>query len=422
MSSLKNALEEIVVVEVQEQIKHLSPNVQQTINLSEVSAFALNRLPVLYASTSRGWLQQRKRAHNELHSQIVHAVQQALLGVKRDPLRRSTKIAASKIETPAHVLAKLQKLFKKPTLLWKDVPQAFQETLSLVAYTPEFAGLSISDRERLREIKGYLHRKETHHHETKDHRGWQNGAELTNPELDSYILSASYFLVNVLEDLVSNEVSSQIAKMANVLPRKVGIDDVSAYVLNRLPAMYATTEQGIDWQTQRANEQLSSQIESTIIQSLMTLSKTPRRLTDPIPLQKFDSDCEQAIIELRAAFCRDDITWNNIADLAEYAIAHEKQGMTYWRQQWRMLGQIYSEMYLKPGDAELSLNHTTEGEVLVVKTYTKSAFGWLADNPKNLGISTLRLFPAVSEIELNAAFLGFSISYTREEMAADGVI
>ena len=116
------------------------------------------------------------------------------------------------------------------------------------------------------------------------------------------------------------------------------------------------------------------------------------------------------------------VTWRNIASLAEYAIAQERQGMTYWRQHWRMLGQIYSEMYLKPGDAELSLSNSSEGEILIIRTHTKSAFGWLADNPKNLGISTLRLFPAVAAIELYASFLDFTVSYTREEMAADGII
>jgi len=419
MTSLKNVLEEIVVVEVQEQIKHLSPAAREAINLSEVAAFALNRLPVLYASTSRGWLQQRKRAYNELQQQTVSAVQQALLGVKRDPLRKSTKIAASKVETPAHILARLQKLFSKSSLQWQDVPQAFQEALTLVSHKPEYASLSINDRNRLQEIKGYLQRKGSHH---QDLQSWQNNIELPNPELKSYILSASYFLTNVLEDLAKQEINNQLTHMANVLPRKVGIDDVCAYVLNRLPPLYATTEQGVIWQTQKAKEQLSSQIESTVIQSLMTLGKTPRRLADPIPLLKFEEECEQAISELRLIFQREDITWRNIANLAEYAIAHERQGMTYWRQQWRMLGQIYSEMYLKPGDAELSLSHNSEGEVLIVRAHTKEAFGWLADNPKNLGISTLRLFPAVAEIELYGFFLDFSINYTREEMAADGII
>ena len=419
MTSLRNVLEEIVVVEVQEQLKHLSQPAKETINISEVAAFALNRLPALYASTSRGWLQQRKRAYHELQHQITSAVQQALVGVKRDPLRQVTKIAASKVETPAHVLAQLQTIFSKPSLQWHDVPQAFSETLALVGQDPEYAGLSINERHRLQDIKGYLQRKSTHHY---DHQDWKSSIELPNPELNSYILSASYFLINVLEDLVQKEVKNQLTNMANVLPRKVGIDDVSAYVLNRLPAMYATTEQGIIWQTQKVQEQISSQIESTVIQSLMALSKTPRRLTEPIPLLKFEEECNQAITEIRHIFHRDDVTWRNVASLVEYAIDHEKQGMIYWRQQWRMLGQIYSEMYLKPGEAELSLSHTAEGEILIVRAHTKAAFGWLADNPRVLGISTLRLFPAVAEIELYGFFLDFSINYTREEMAADGII
>ncbi len=419
MTSLKNVLEEIVIVEIQDQLKHLNQTAREPVSLSEVAAFALNRLPTLYASTSRGWLQQRKHAHSELHSQIISAVQHALLGVRRDPLRLSTKIAASKIETPAHVLVKLQKLFNKSSLLWQDVPQSFQDALTIANQQPQYAGLGISDRHRLHDIKGYLQRKGGSY---DDRRGWQTNVDLPNPELNSYILSASYFLVNVLEGLVREEVTAQLVHIANVLPRKVGSDDISAHVLNRLPAMYATTEQGVIWQTQRAKEQLSSQIESTVIQSMMTLSKTPRRLVDPIPLLKFEEECEQALIELRQTFQRDDITWHNVVELTEYAIAHEKQGITYWRQQWRMLGQIYSEMSLQSGDAELALHQTAEGEVLIVRTHTKRAFGWLADNPKTLGVSTLRLFPAVAAIELYASFLDFAISYTREEMAADGIV
>ena len=419
MSSLKNALEEIVVVEVREQLKHLNQSVRENINLSDVTALALNRLPTLYASTSRGWQQQRKRAYNELHNQIVSAVKQALLGVKQVPIRKSTKLAASKVETPAHVLAKLQHLFSKPSLLWQDVPQAFQEALNLVSYTPEYAGLSTNDRHRLQNIKGYLQRENNNY---RDRQDLSVNAELPNPELNSYILSASYFLTNVLENLVEQEVLNQLKHMATVLPRKVGIDDVSAHVLNRLPAMYATTEQGVIWQTKKAKEQLSSQIESTIIQSLMTLGKTTRRLTNPIPLLKFEEECDHAVRELRLIFQRDDITWHNFGSLAEYALSHERQGITDWKQQWRMLGQIYSEMYLQSGDADLSLKQTVEGEILIVRTHTKSAFGWIADNPKNLGVSTLRLFPAVAEIELHASFLDFSISYTREEMAVDGII
>jgi hypothetical protein len=422
MTSLKNAIEELVVIEVQEQLKHLHPAVRETINLSDATAYALNRLPVLYASTSRGWLQQRKRANNEFRSQITKAVQQALLGIKRDPIRNTIQIAASRVETPAHVLAKLQKLLGESNLAWQDVPQALQKVLSLVSHKSEYTSLSVSDRHRLHEIKGYLERKGKQTYEHKDRRDWHVSTELPNPELNSYIISASYTLTNVLEDLVRQEVHNQLVHMAGVLPRKVSLNDVCAHALNRLPPMYATTEQGVAWQISKAKQQLASQIESTVIQSLLTLSRTPRRFNDPLPLLKFDEECEHSLTNLRQIFQRDDITWQNIVSLAEYAIEQEKQGKLNWRQQWRMLGQIYSEMYLKPGDAELFLQHSPTGDILIVRALTRDAFGWLADNPKNLGISALRLFPAIAEIDLFVDFLDFSITYTREEMAIDGII
>ncbi|HBC41178.1 MAG TPA: hypothetical protein DCZ88_04570 [Pseudanabaena sp.] len=419
MTSLKNVLEEIVVVEVQNQLKQLSKASCEIINLSEVTAFALNRLPALYASNSRGWLQQRKRAHNELRDQVVSAVQNALLGVKRNPDRKDTHITAIKVETPAHVLVNLQKLFSKPSLLWQNVPEAFQETLTLVAQSSGYVELSTYDHNRIREIKSYLRRKG----HDNDLENWcQRNTEIPNPDLNSYIISASYSVTNVLEDLVQQEVKNQLVNMANILPLKVGIADISAYVLNRLPPMYATTQQGLALQNRKAKKQMASQIESAVIQAMMTLSKKPRRLAIPLPYLKFDEDCEQAIKELRIIFQRDDITWRNITSLAEYAIAYEQNGMKSWQQQWRMLGQIYSEMYLTPGEAELSLNRNSEGEILIIHTHTREAFGWLADNPKDIGISALRIFPTVAVIELHSSVLDFSVSYTREDMVADGII
>ena len=79
-------------------------------------------------------------------------------------------------------------------------------------------------------------------------------------------------------------------------------------------------------------------------------------------------------------------------------------------------------MYLNPGEAELSIFPSPDGEVLIVRAHTKEAFGRVADNPKMLGITTLRHFPSVSEISLYTFFLNFPINYTRQEMFADGII
>ena len=129
MASLKNVIEDIVLSDAIAQLKNVDSD---STNFSEVVAFALNRLPPLYASTDRGWLQQRKRAHSELSIKIQASVRQAILGVKFDPTRQVEPLPEEEIESPAHSLAKLQKLLGKIDLTWQDVPCLVQQTLEKV--------------------------------------------------------------------------------------------------------------------------------------------------------------------------------------------------------------------------------------------------------------------------------------------------
>jgi hypothetical protein len=418
MPCFKNVLEEIVVMEVRDRLNLLGDSAREGINASEVVAFSLNRLPVLYASTNRGWVQQRLRAKHEFQNQIIAAVRQGLLGVMRVPLRKLTSIFPTDTDNPACVLMRLQKLFCNPSLNWHDVPNAFQQSLNSGLYASDYVGLSIADRFRVRDVKAYLQRKGTYQYHR---RVTNNSGKLPNPVLDSYLLFASNLAINVLEDLTLKEVKSQLANMGALLPRQVGIDDLCAYVLNRLPAMYATTKQGLLWQMQKVEQSFLSQLKSLVNQALLTLGNTPSRFTEPIPCIRFEQECTQAISEVRQLFHRDDISWRNIAALAEYALYHQLRGLTFWQHQWHLLGQIYSELFTSPEEAELSLSPSPDGEVLIVRALSKQAFGRVADNPQLLASTTLRFFPAISEISLSACFLNFPINYSRQEMLADGI-
>jgi hypothetical protein len=423
MGSLKNAIEDIVVFEAKEQLKRLGSVVREQIDLSEVVAYTLNRLPPLYASTSRGWLQQRKRANIELKPQIISSVQNAMLNVRRDPLRRATPISIDELDSPAHALAKLQKLLDKKDMKWKDIPNAVKTFFDESKSTPEYGYMSISDRSRVKEIKGYLQRTKS----SEPRRSFQDAAVmLEDPvdmkEFESYMLMTNCVFTNVLEKLVIQVALEQAQRMGSVLARQVEIDDVAAYALNRLPTMYATTEQGVERQTQRARQEMSNQIASTVIQALMTLSKTPRRLVSPIPILKFEEEREHALAELRQILQRDDITWRNLPRLIEEAIEQNRVRGSNWRQRWRMLGQIYREMYLKPGDADIFLLQNEEGEVFLIQANTKESFWMLAEHSQALGRSTLRLFPSVAHIELSSYLLETPLTYTRDEMAADGIM
>ena len=74
MQSCKNAIEELVIAEIDLQISHLPQYRRDQISLSEVAAYALNRLPPMYATSKLGWLRQRKKATTEMRSQPVQAV------------------------------------------------------------------------------------------------------------------------------------------------------------------------------------------------------------------------------------------------------------------------------------------------------------------------------------------------------------
>ena len=51
MQSCKNAVEELVIGEIEAQIAHLPVYRRAQLNLSEIAAYALNRLPPMYATS-----------------------------------------------------------------------------------------------------------------------------------------------------------------------------------------------------------------------------------------------------------------------------------------------------------------------------------------------------------------------------------
>ncbi|MBW4543208.1 MAG: late competence development ComFB family protein [Symplocastrum torsivum CPER-KK1] len=62
--------------------------------------------------------------------------------------------------------------------------------------------------------------------------------------------------INVMEELVLTEAIARVAEIEATSDRVLDVGDIAAYALNRLPPLYATTEEGAKYQRQRANEEL----------------------------------------------------------------------------------------------------------------------------------------------------------------------
>ena len=86
----RNTLEPAVAREVHRQLQTLPPRLVSYINPAQVIAYALNRLPPLYATSEKGWELQQQRIHTELQAQIVIEVRRGIAAVQRDPFRPAT--------------------------------------------------------------------------------------------------------------------------------------------------------------------------------------------------------------------------------------------------------------------------------------------------------------------------------------------
>ena len=62
--------------------------------------------------------------------------------------------------------------------------------------------------------------------------------------------------INVMEELVLTESIARVAEIEATSDCTLDLGDIAAYALNRLPPLYATTEEGAEYQRGRAKEDL----------------------------------------------------------------------------------------------------------------------------------------------------------------------
>ncbi|WP_293145034.1 MULTISPECIES: late competence development ComFB family protein [unclassified Microcoleus] len=71
--------------------------------------------------------------------------------------------------------------------------------------------------------------------------------------------------INVMEELVLSEAIARVAEIeATSSELSLDVGDIAAYALNRLPPLYATTEEGAHFQRARAKEQLHDLISKEV--------------------------------------------------------------------------------------------------------------------------------------------------------------
>jgi hypothetical protein len=133
--------------------------------------------------------------------------------------------------------------------------------------------------------------------------------------------------INVMELLVKEEVEQQLGALQARSPRflnQINHVELVALALNHLPALYATSNKGLDMQRQNGKVRYANQIRQAVHNALATVLRDPLRNSD---LQVQGADALQGTLrELRSLLNNEAINWDNLPLAVERAIKQAKEG------------------------------------------------------------------------------------------------
>ncbi|ABG50530.1 conserved hypothetical protein [Trichodesmium erythraeum IMS101] len=74
--------------------------------------------------------------------------------------------------------------------------------------------------------------------------------------------------INVMEELVLSEAIARVAENEGSSDQTLDVGDIAAYALNRLPPLYATTEEGAQFQRSKAKDELQHLISKQVSEAI----------------------------------------------------------------------------------------------------------------------------------------------------------
>lgn len=122
---------------------------------------------------------------------------------------------------------------------------------------------------------------------------------------------------NAMEPLAAEEVERQLQKLPVNVIQSINKADAIAYALNRLPSMYATTEEGWHWQQERAKESLSNLIYRAATWGIKAAARKAKVFPTPL---KDKSGSEVALQQLKELLDCEEISWDTLVAVVERAL------------------------------------------------------------------------------------------------------
>ena len=116
---------------------------------------------------------------------------------------------------------------------------------------------------------------------------------------------------NVMERLVAEEVVRQKAKLPPKLREYIKGIEVETYALNRLPALYASSEKGWQMQYEKAGQTHAVTVAQAVRHGIAAVQVDPLRASEPLSVRQND-ESEAILTTFRNMLNQPDLTWDDI--------------------------------------------------------------------------------------------------------------
>jgi hypothetical protein len=140
-----------------------------------------------------------------------------------------------------------------------------------------------------------------------------------------------YINRNVMEILVAEEIERQLCRLPSNIQKFINPIEVATYALNRLPALYASSQQGYNKQKIKGRSEHSVKITQEVRKGFAAIQKDLLRSSIPLTAEtekELDRDLQEAkaaLQELADYLPQKDLTWKNIIKLVKPLLAEMKE-------------------------------------------------------------------------------------------------